>query len=77
MLASFPVHVSLGEYVKENGKLTGLVLEGPAIGSILKHYPKVCLLFKGIDAVKAINAQWKDYAARGYTTAMEMAYTSP
>ena len=64
-----------GEYVKENGKLTGLVLEGPAIGSILKHYPKVRLLFKGIDAVKAINAQWKDYAARGYTTVTEMAYT--
>ena len=63
-----------GEYVKEKGELTGLVLETPAIGSILKHYPKIRLLFKVDEAVEAIKAQWKDYAARGFTTVTEMAY---
>ena len=62
-----------GKYVKENGKLTGLVLETPAIQGILDHYPKEHLLFK-VEAVKAVNAQWKDYAARGFNTVTEMSY---
>ena len=63
-----------GEYVKENGKLTGLLLETPAIQSILDHYPKKHLLFKVDEAIEAVNAQWKDYAARGFTTVTELAY---
>ena len=63
-----------GEYVKENGRLTGLILETPAIQSILDHYPKEHLLFKVDEAVEAVNAQWKDYAARGFTTVTELAY---
>ena len=63
-----------GEYVKENGKLSGLLLETPAIGSVLKHYPKTRLLFKVDEAVEAIKAQWKDYTCRGFTTVTEMAY---
>ena len=63
-----------GEYVKEDGKLTGLLLETPAIQSILDHYPKIHLLFKIDEAVEAIKAQWKDYAARGFTTVTELAY---
>ena len=63
-----------GEYVKENGKLTGLVLETLAIQGILDHYPKEHLLFKVDEAVKSINTQWKDYAARGFTTVTELAY---
>ena len=63
-----------GEYVKEDGKLTGLLLEGPAIQSILDHYPKIRVVFKVIEAVEAINAQWKDYARKGFTTVTEMAY---
>ena len=63
-----------GQYVKENGKLTGLLLETPAIQGVLDHYPKIHLLFKVDKAVEAINAQWKDYAARGFTTVTELAY---
>ena len=62
------------EYVKENGKLTGLVLETPAIQGILDHYPKEHLLFKVDEAVEAINGQWKDYTTRGFTTVTELAY---
>ena len=48
-----------GEYVKENGKLTGLILETPAIQGILDHYPKEHLLFKIDEAVEAVNTQWQ------------------
>ena len=49
-----------GTYVKEDGKLTGLLLEEPAINSVLKHYPKTFGMVH--EAVEAINDQWKDYA---------------
>ena len=62
-----------GTYVKEDGKLTGLLLEEPAINSVLKHYPKTFGMVH--EAVEAINDQWKDYASRGFTTVTEMAYS--
>ena len=61
-----------GTYVKENGKLTGQLLEEPAIASVLKECPKTPGMFIG--AVKAIHDQWRDYASRGFTTVTEMDY---
>ena len=58
----------------ENGKLTGLLLEVPAIKAVLKHAP-----LSGLDAVMevitSIHAQWKEYASTGFTTVTEIAYT--
>ena len=62
-----------GTYVKEGGKLTGLLLEEPAINSILEHYPKTIGMV--LDAFVAIYDQWKDYASRGFTTVTELAYS--
>lgn len=61
-----------GTYVKENGKLTGQLLEEPAIASVIEKSPKSLGMLIG--AIKAIYAQWGDYASRGFTTVTEMAY---
>ena len=61
-----------GTYVTdENGKLTGLLLEEPAIKSVLKH---ALTAWIGFEAIKAIPDQWKDYSSRGFTTVTELAY---
>ena len=61
-----------GTYVKEDGKLTGQLLEEPAIVSIVGKCPKTFKMLIG--AVKAIHDQWRDYASRGFTTVTEMDY---
>ena len=61
-----------GTYVKENGKLTGQLLEEPAITSVIEKSPKSPGML--IEAIEAIYAQWRDYASRGFTTVTEMAY---
>jgi len=56
----------------ENGELTGLLLEEPAIKSVLEHAP----IPEGMvgDAAEAIVEQWKEYSTRGYTTVTELAH---
>ena len=62
-----------GTYVRdENGKLTGQLLEEPALMSVVNKSPKSPGMF--IEAIKAIFDQWKDYASRGFTTVTELAY---
>ena len=53
------------EYVKENGKLTGLILETPAIQSILDHYPKEHLLLKVDEAVEASKCSVEGLRSQG------------
>ena len=61
-----------GTYVKKDRKLTGQLLEEPAITSIIKMCPKTPGMLIG--AIKAVHDQWKDYAAKGFTTVTEMDY---
>ena len=61
-----------GTYVKENGKLTGQLLEEPAIASVLSKSPKSPGMLIG--GIKAVHDQWRDYAAKGFTTVTEMDY---
>ena len=62
-----------GTYVKdENGKLTGQLLEEPALQSVVSKSPKSPQMLIG--AIKAIHDQWRDYASRGFTTVTELAY---
>ncbi|XP_065888308.1 putative amidohydrolase YtcJ [Dysidea avara] len=60
--------------VDENGELTGMLLEEPAIMSIIKHHPISPDM--GIDVAKAVYDQWRFYATRGYTTVTELAYST-
>ena len=63
-----------GSYATDSeGKLTGLLLEEPAIKSVMDHCPKN--LGMAIEGAEAIHAQWRDYAARGFTTVTELDYT--
>ena len=52
----------------ENGKLTGLLLEEPAIKAVLNHVP-----LSGLDAVMEVITSI--YASTGFTTVTEIAYT--
>jgi len=52
-------------------QLNGMLYEEPAIISILSHSSKG----DPLDAVSAFRFQWNDYAARGFTTVTEMAYS--
>ena len=61
-----------GTYVKENGKLTGQLLEEPAIISVVNKCPKSLGVLIGV--IKAMHDQWRDYAAKGFTTVTEMDY---
>ena len=61
-----------GTYVKKDRKLTGQLLEEPAITSVIKMCPKTPGMLIG--AIKAVHDQWKDYAAKGFTTVTEMDY---
>lgn len=63
-----------GIYVTdENGDLTGLLLEEPAIKAVLSHAP-----VSGIDTVmeviKSIQSQWREYSSAGFTTVTEIGY---
>ena len=61
-----------GTYVKENGKLTGQLLEKPAIISVVSKSPQLSGMLIG--GIKAVHDQWRDYAAKGFTTVTEMDY---
>ena len=61
-----------GTYMKENGKLTGQLLEEPAIISVVSKSPKSPGML--IEEIKAVHDQWRDYVAKGFTTVTEMDY---
>ena len=62
-----------GVYVKdeETNKLTGLILEEPAISSIVNRCPKASA---AMELARAITKVCNDYASKGFTTVTEMAY---
>ena len=57
----------------ENGKLTGLLLEEPAIKAVLNHAP-LSGLDVAMEVITSIHAQWKEYASTGFTTVTEIGY---
>ena len=63
-----------GIYVTdENGDLTGLLLEEPAIKAVIGHAP-VSGIDTAMEVMESILAQWREYSSTGFTTVTEIGY---